>query len=393
LSWLYISITKDVRDIVRAPKATSYRVWTAIHEQFRDNEFHRAVYLEAEFRNLVQGDMDITQYTGRLKQLADALRDVGQPIRETSQQVLNMLHGLSSKYRHAISTIMSKQPPHTFFSARSYLLLEEQYDKEHAKSAAQHALLTTGGPHPTAPTSTDSGSNSTTNSGSSSATTAPKSSGGSHGASNRQDTRCGRGRGRGRGHHPGSSSSPWPPTSWTPGQNQWTGLVHAMACPSCWCPRSSSGSSPHQAYFADQPSFSSGITPPPPPMDPWNHQALLAALNATNSSATPPQPAEWFMDMSSNAGNLFSPTPGYNSPPITVGNGAALPVTHRSSTIIPTSRTPLFLSNVLVSPSLVKNLVSVCSLTCDNNVSVEFDAFGFSVKVPLLSRTSFLFVH
>jgi hypothetical protein len=56
---------------------TAYRVWTAIRDQFRDSALHRAVYLEAEFRNLVQGDMDITQYTGRLKQLADALRDVG----------------------------------------------------------------------------------------------------------------------------------------------------------------------------------------------------------------------------------------------------------------------------------------------------------------------------
>jgi hypothetical protein len=97
VSWLYLSIAKDVRDIVRTTKATAYRVWTAI----RDNALHRTVYLEAEFRNLVQGDMDITQYTGRLKQLVDALRDVGQPVRETSQ-VLNMLRGLSPKYRHAV---------------------------------------------------------------------------------------------------------------------------------------------------------------------------------------------------------------------------------------------------------------------------------------------------
>ncbi|XP_066396245.1 uncharacterized protein [Miscanthus floridulus] len=76
LSWLYNSIAKDMRDI---------------------------------------GDMDITQYTGRLKQLADALRDVGQPVRETSQ-VLNMLRGLSSKYHHAIPAITAKQPPHTFLS-------------------------------------------------------------------------------------------------------------------------------------------------------------------------------------------------------------------------------------------------------------------------------------
>jgi hypothetical protein len=53
LSWLYISIAKDVHDIVRTPKATTYMVWNAIHDQFHDNELHRALYLEAEYRNLV----------------------------------------------------------------------------------------------------------------------------------------------------------------------------------------------------------------------------------------------------------------------------------------------------------------------------------------------------
>lgn len=86
--------------------------------------------------------------------------------------------------------------------------------------------------------------------------------------------------------------------------------------------------------------------------------------------------------MSSNAGTFPSSTPLSNFPPITVGNGATMPVTHRASTVIPTSHSqyPLNLPNILVSPSLVKNLISVRSLTRDNNVSVEFDAFGFSVK-------------
>ena len=53
LSWLYNTVSKDVRAIVRVPKATAYTIWHAIHDQFRDNELHRAVYLEAEFRSLV----------------------------------------------------------------------------------------------------------------------------------------------------------------------------------------------------------------------------------------------------------------------------------------------------------------------------------------------------
>ncbi|XP_066364958.1 uncharacterized protein [Miscanthus floridulus] len=170
--------------------------------------------------------MDITQYTGRLKQLADALCDVGQPVQETSQ-VLNMLRGLSSKYHHAIPAITAKQPPHTFLSTRSYLLLEERYDKEHAKTAAQHALLATGGPRPAAPTTTEGGSSSTMagNSGSTAPTTVAKPPSTAHGAPNHYDNMRGRGRGRGHGSSPGGFSSPRPPTAWTLGFNPWTGMV------------------------------------------------------------------------------------------------------------------------------------------------------------------------
>lgn len=50
------------------------------------------------------------------------------------------------------------------------------------------------------------------------------------------------------------------------------------------------------------------------------------------------------------------------------------------SAIIPTSSSPLHLNNVLVTPSLVKNLISVRQFTRDNNVSLEFDPAGFSIK-------------
>ena len=84
--------------------------------------------------------------------------------------------------------------------------------------------------------------------------------------------------------------------------------------------------------------------------------------------------------MASNPDTFSSSQPLFNSSPITVGNGARLPVTHQASTAIATARSPLHLNNILVSPSLVKNFISVRTLTCDNNVSVEFDPFGFSNK-------------
>jgi hypothetical protein len=68
LSWLYNSISKDVRAIVWSPHATAYRVWDGINAQFRDNKLYRVVYLESKFSSLVQGDMDITLYSFYRKQ-------------------------------------------------------------------------------------------------------------------------------------------------------------------------------------------------------------------------------------------------------------------------------------------------------------------------------------
>jgi hypothetical protein len=394
-----LDVSKDVRALVRAPKTNAYKIWRALHSQFRDNELHRAVYLEAEFRNLVQGDMDITTYTARLKYLADALRDVGQPVRKTSQ-VLNLIRGLSSKYRHAVPTIITKDPPHTFLSARSYLLLEEQYDKEHAKSEAHHALVTTGasqqadsnsgGSKSLAPTTSDGGSH-TGNSNNNSSGHRPHSSGyGAPRSDNHRNYKKQRGRGRG-----GQINVPRPQGgAWTPGFNPWTGMVHTWPMP--FCPPASSvpgprpGAPVNQAYYAAAP-------PPPtaPTPDVWNHQAMLVALTTSGIAPSSPQAAEWYFDtgasshMSSNAGNFTSSQPLLHSPSITVGNGTSLPVTHRASTTIPTARSPLHLNNVLISPSLVKNLISVHSLTRDNNVTVEFDPFGFPIK-DLPTRTEIL---
>ena len=103
---------------------------------------------------------------------------------------------------------------------------------------------------------------------------------------------------------------------------------------------------------------------------------------------TPPPSGEWYDDsgagahMVNNAGILSSLHPPSSSSPssIIVGNGASLPVTSLGSHSFSTERRPLVLSNVLVSPSIIKNLISVRRFTTDNNCSIEFDPFGLSMK-------------
>jgi hypothetical protein len=142
VNWIYTTCSPEVLCIVRKPKkeTDAFSLWTAIHALYHDNQLQRAVFYEAEFHNLSQGDLSVTDYCAKLKSLANNLRDVGQPVSEPSQ-VLNLLRGLNPKYRHAISAITSRHLPHTFLSARSHLLMEELFDTQRATTIAHHALL------------------------------------------------------------------------------------------------------------------------------------------------------------------------------------------------------------------------------------------------------------
>jgi hypothetical protein len=81
----------------------------------------------------------------------------------------------------------------------------------------------------------------------------------------------------------------------------------------------------------------------------------------------------------SSAGNL-----PYVRPPlptdlssIIVANGSSLLVTSAGNITLPG---PFYLNNVLVTPDIIQNLLSVYHFTTDNWCSVEFDPFILSVK-------------
>ena len=83
--------------------------------------------------------------------------------------------------------------------------------------------------------------------------------------------------------------------------------------------------------------------------------------------------------MSSNDGILLSSL-SHSPSFITVSNGNSIPISCRGTSSIPIADYPFQLNNVLIAPHLVRNLLSIRQLTRDNNCSIEFDAFGFSIK-------------
>ncbi|GKB38667.1 ribonuclease H-like domain-containing protein [Tanacetum coccineum] len=98
------------------------------------------------------------------------------------------------------------------------------------------------------------------------------------------------------------------------------------------------------------------------------------------------QDPSWNMDtgasshLADNIGIFTSFSNSSNYPSVFVGNGHSIPVTHTGHSFLHTSSKPLQLNHILVTPHIIKNLIYVRKFTRDNDVSIEFDAYGFSVK-------------
>uniref|UniRef100_A0A453N022 Retrotransposon gag domain-containing protein n=1 Tax=Aegilops tauschii subsp. strangulata TaxID=200361 RepID=A0A453N022_AEGTS len=130
---------------------TALSVWTSIDGIFRDNQLARAVYIDAEYHAVVQGDLTIMQYCTKLKTYTDQLRDLGQPVTET-RQVFHLLRGLTHQYHGDIPHITLRNPLPTLLQTCSFLLLEEHRAEQTARLQGAHALVAGGGTSPpTAP--------------------------------------------------------------------------------------------------------------------------------------------------------------------------------------------------------------------------------------------------
>ncbi|GJT27850.1 protein FAR1-related sequence 5, partial [Tanacetum coccineum] len=70
-------------------------------------------------------------------------------------------------------------------------------------------------------------------------------------------------------------------------------------------------------------------------------------------------------------------------PPVSVGDEHSIPVTGSFHSILATQHRPLHINNVLITPNILN---SVRQFVRDNFYTVEFDAFGFSVKDFLTRR-------
>lgn len=99
---------------------------------------------DAEFHNLVQGDLVIPKYCRRLKAITDKLADLGEPVRDPTL-VLNVLRGLNDRFSH-LSDLIQRQRP---FSLYPDVLADLQLAEMTMKTKPSAQVFTASAPRPT----------------------------------------------------------------------------------------------------------------------------------------------------------------------------------------------------------------------------------------------------
>lgn len=361
--WLYGTLAEPLFKSSFKTGGTARDIWLRIENQFRNNKEARAIQLDNELRTTEIGDMSLQEYCQKLKSLSDLLANVDAPVSDRTL-VMYLLNGLNERFDNIINVIKHREPFPSFETAQSMLDLEEKRLKRFVKPST---------------TSSDKASTSTiltvedqednTNKGQ------MKRSSNNNNYNNRGRRNNG-GRSRGRNNNSRFQQQNWQPLNyWTPQFQQWQPQY------------------PFWGGYVPAPQPQRGVLGPRPAM---THQANVTMdqpqLTTDYSQAfqtmtlADPTAADWYLDsgatshMASSEGILKSKIIKDVNHSVIVGNGSRIPVTSSGNAILNTPSRSLSLNQVLITPQIVKNLISVRRFTKDNFCTVEFDPFGFSVK-------------
>ncbi|KAJ0745776.1 putative RNA-directed DNA polymerase [Helianthus annuus] len=357
---------------------TSRELWLALERAYAPNTASREYTLRAQLLKIeMKGDETSSAYLTRAQEYADALANIGEPMRE-KDLVMLVVSGLREEYTGLKQNILTRQFP-TAFSELHGLLSDHDYMVKksipNVPQAQAFAAASANSSVPTAPpNSITSPSNiqalqqvlgqlglqvQPINSPSPQVFYTNTAAGNNRG----RGTRRGRGnnssynRSQGRGNH---SQFPW-------ASNQ--NLVFGT------CNRCGIGHVPSQCPNRDPATFR-GRQPS------VNYTDYRSQTSDNRSQASP----SWLNDTGANEHATFDHSSMDYSEPyrgndgLHVGNGESLPIIHIGSSRIFSPNKTFVLKNVLHVPGIKRNILSVQKFCRDNNVFFEFHDTFFSVK-------------
>jgi hypothetical protein len=145
LNWISNSITPELHQVVRERGATARHMWLAIENQFLSNREQCTLHLDAAFHNFVQGDLTVSEYCHKFKNMVDALANLRSPV-DDRILVLNILRSLNPRFEHLDAIIRRYTPFPSFLKVRNDLILEELHLDSSGPPADATAVYTCSAP-------------------------------------------------------------------------------------------------------------------------------------------------------------------------------------------------------------------------------------------------------
>ncbi|XP_019430268.1 PREDICTED: uncharacterized protein LOC109337698, partial [Lupinus angustifolius] len=422
-SWLLNSISEALHPRV-VGCVHSWQLWSELHAFCNSHTKARSRQLRTQLRSLSQGSMTISEFFSKVKSLTDSLISIGTPI-SLEENVDCILDGLNEDFQNVITSVESQVNSPSIHELEQFLLTFESRlakNKNQSVSDALSANMVAQSP-PQSPLSVSMPSPTVHSHSPHYSGILPRPPGNFQSGfytqtrGGRSGKRGGRGFRSGRNFtRPGSffcdyCRKPGHDISWcyyapydshhgtlTPshfyGQYQHQNQYGAPTSNMYSRPSTPHGSyspgtmtrpySPvvHQGFGQGYPNVQSGNfyrghSPLPPYA--YHHPGPSYAMNAETSSQDS-RSSLWYPDsgatnhLTSDSSLLHEPTEHFGPDQIYMGNGAKAPITSSGNTYFHSTNftTSLSLQNLLLVPTITKNLMSVSQFAKDNSCYFEF---------------------
>lgn len=344
LGWIYNTLTPEIASQLIGC-GTSFELWTAIRNLVGAHTRSRITLLKGELHRTRKGSLKMSEYLSKMKTISDNLLLVGCPI-PTSDLIIQTLTGLDIEY-NPIVVQLSDKTDLTWVDLQATLLTFESRMEQLSSltnSFQAQANIASNNYKPKnayVDLSNNSwrGQNSNNRGG--------------------RSSRGSRGRSGGRNNRP--------------------------ICQVC----GKTGHPVAHCYFRFNQSYMGSV--------PYSNSGQGKVISANSQHSYQPHPAyvasastvadsNWYMDSGASAhitndqGNIDHSNRSHGKEEVIVGNGEKLVVQNTGFASLPCKSQSLKLNNVLHTPQVTKNLLSVSKLTSDNNILVEFDCHGCYVK-------------
>ncbi|KAI0523201.1 hypothetical protein KFK09_005595 [Dendrobium nobile] len=325
LSALFSTVSQSILPYI-ITASSAHEAWTVLERRLQPISRSRVIQLKNELYRVQMKDQPMQQYLTHIKTIVDGISVSGSKI-DPEDIMLHILNGLPPTFNSFKSTIRNSLLPidlDTFYA----LLCNEEIHLQQESLQDQ-----TSQSHPTALYAAS--------------------------LSNQRNHNYNK-------RYPKSKNQQIPPPSPSTQPNSSTVRPTCQICGktghvalNCW----------HRCNFKYAPT------------DTRQPRALLATPTTTASQ-------DWVLDtgasahLTPDANQLYYPTSYNGSDTVSTANGSSVPIHHTGQGLLPLpdSSRKLLLHKLLHVPLITHNLLSVSKLTSENNISITFDANGFTMK-------------